>query len=171
MTHRKTVILFALALLTLLPLAAFAGPGDGPGHRGPAGRGPGGPIIPPPGYLDLTEDQIEAAEALRDDARAQLEGVREQMQALREQMKAELDTDNPDAQTVGQLAIDIHNLRDRVRGVREDTEAQFAALLDAEQLEKWENFKELRENRRGPRHRGGFGKGFRGGFGGDSEAS
>ncbi|MCP3959403.1 MAG: periplasmic heavy metal sensor [bacterium] len=169
MTHRKTIALIAVALLALLPLAAFAGPGEGPGHRG-HGRGPDGPMIPPPGYLDLNDEQIEAAEALRDDARAQLEGVREQTRALHEQMKAALETDNPDALTVGQLAIEIHGLRDRVRTVREDVETQFAALLDAEQLEKWENFKELRESRRGPRHRGGSGKGFRGGFGDGSDS-
>ena len=166
MTHTKIVALIASALLTLLPLAAFAegpdagqrgpgqrGPGQqGPGHRGP---GPGGGMIPPADYLDLSEEQAEAAQALREASRAQLDGVREETRALHEQLKATLDSESPDATIVGQLVIDIHALRQRVRAAHEDVESQFADLLDAEQLEKWENFKELRESRRGPGGRGG----------------
>ncbi len=51
---------------------------------------------------------------------------------------------------------------------RENAESRFAALLTAEQLEKWENFKELRKGRRGARrggHGGPFGAGFGDGFG------
>jgi len=176
MTHRKTITLIALALLTLLPLAALAQPGQGRGPGGPGGRGgpggPGGPgrhMFPPPGYLDLTEDQIEASQAIRETVRAELDGTRETGRALREQLHAALEGDNPDATAIGQLAIDLHALRTQTRSVLEDAESQFAALLTAEQLEKWENFKELRANRRGPRHHERAREGFRGGFGGGSE--
>ncbi len=151
MTQRKTLAL-AVALLALLPLAAFAEPGFG--HRD---RGPGRAFLPPPDYLDLTDEQREAAEAIRDSVRTEMEATRDQRHALHEQLRAALDSADPDAATVGQLVIDMHALRAQSRAVMEDAESRFAALLDAEQLEKWENFKELRENRRGPRHRGGHG--------------
>ncbi len=182
MTHRK-IALVLLALATALPLAALASPGgSGPGGADPGFSGPGfgGPgfgrgqgarghhgarhLFPPPGYLDLTDEQIDAVEALREDLRARLDGVRDEGRALREQLRAALEGDAPDAARVGQLVIDLDAHRDQVRAVFEDAESRLAALLTEEQLEKWENFKELRAHRRGPRHhrlRGGFGDGPR----------
>ncbi len=177
MTHRKTITLIALA--ALLPLTALAQPGQGrrgggpggpggPGvHGGPGGQGgPGRHMFPPPGYLDLTDEQIEATQAIREVTRTELEGTRETGRALREQLQAALEGDAPDATEVGQLTLDLHALRQQTRAVLEDAESQFAALLTAEQLEKWENFKELRGNRRGPRHRERSREGRRGSFGG-----
>ncbi len=164
MKSRKTIIFLALALLALLPLAAIAEPGGG--HRG---RGPGKGFFPPPGYLDLNDEQIEAAQAIREGVRAEMEALRDETRTLREQLKALLDGDNPDAAEVGQLTIELHGLRQQTRANREAAESEFAALLTAEQLEKWENFKELRQSRRGPRHRGGRSGGGEfggGGFGG-----
>ena len=181
MNHRTTIAVLTLALVTLLPLAALAQPGSGrfgggPGDRagigpgGPGGRGgPGRHIFPPPGYLDLTEEQIEATQAIRESVRAELEGTREAGRTLREQLHAALEGDDPDATEVGQLAIELHALRAQTRIVLEDAESQFAALLTPEQLEKWENFKELRDRRRGPRHRERARGGFGGGFGDGSE--
>ena len=162
MKHRKAITLTAVALVALLPLAAFAEPG--PGHRG---RGPGKGFLPPPGYLDLSDEQIEASRAIRESVRAEMEPLRDERRALREQLKTALEDENPDAAAVGQMVIEIHGLRGQTRTILENAEGQFSALLTAEQLEKWENFKELRSSRRGPRHRGA-GSGFGGGssFGG-----
>ena len=154
MTQRNAIVLAAIALLALLPLAAIAEPGHGYRGRGPA-RG----LLPPPGYLDLTEEQIEAAEAIREGVRSEMSAARDERRTLREQLKAMLDGESPDAKAVGQLAIDLHAMRERTRATLEDAEARFVELLTAEQLEKWENFKELRQGRRGGRHRGGFGGG------------
>lgn len=161
MKHRKTLALTALALLALLPLVALASPGER--H----GRGPGRGMFPPPGYLDLSDEQIEATQAILEGVRAEMSGTREERHALREELKAILDSDNPDANAAGQLVISLHDLRQQTRAILEDAENQFAALLTAEQLEKWENFKELRESRRGRRGPGrggdfsgdGFGRG------------
>ena len=158
--RNRLLNLTTIALLALLPLAAFAEPGFG--HRD---RGPGRGMFPPPDYLDLTDEQLEAAEAIRESVRAEMGATRDQQRSLREQLKAALDGDNPDAATVGQMVIDMHALRAQGRAVMAEAEGRFAALLDAEQREKWENFKQLRENRRGPRHRGGPGGRFGGGPG------
>ncbi len=164
MKHRKTIAFAAVTLLALLPLAALAAPGER--H----GRGPGRGIFPPPGYLDLSEEQIESTQAILEGVRAEMGATREERRTLREELKALLEGDNPDAAAVGQLVISLHDLRQQTRTILEDAESQFAALLTAEQLEKWENFKELRESRRGPGRRGpsrggdfsgaGFGDGF-----------
>lgn len=156
MKHRKTFALVTLALLTLLPLAAIAEPGDRD-----RGRGPGRGMFPPPGYLDLSEEQIEAAEAIRESVRAEMGVVRGETRTLREALREMLEGDDPNAAEVGALVIELHGLKTQSRAILEDAESRFAAILTAEQLEKWENFKELRKGRRGPgRHRGAFGAGF-----------
>ncbi len=166
MKQRKTLTIIAAALLALIPLAVIAEPGER--QRG-QGRGPGRGMFPPPGYLDLTDEQIEATKAIRESMRAEMEAGREEQGALHEELKAMLDGDNPDAATVGQLVIELHGMRQQKRVIIEDAESRFGALLTAEQLEKWENFKELRKGRRQHR-RGGPSKGsFGGGFGGGPE--
>ena len=174
MKQRKTLALIVTTFLTFLAVAAFAAPGDrlrGDGHRG---GGPGRGMFPPPGYLDLSAEQIEATQAIREGVRAELSANREETRTLRESLKAALDGDNPDSATVGQMMIDLHGLRQQTRATMEAAESQFAALLDAEQLEKWENFKELRQSRRGPGRHRGHSKGgpagpFGAGFGAGSE--
>ena len=151
MKHRKTLTLLAVALVALLPLAAIAAPGDRDRERG---RGPGRGMFPPPGYLDLTAEQTEAAEAIRESTRAELQAVHEERETLRGELEATLDSDAPDATSVGQLVIELHGLRAQTRVTLEEAESRFAALLTAEQLEKWENFKELRQSRRRGRPRG-----------------
>ena len=152
MTFRQSALI-ALTLTTSLALAAVA-------QAGPHGRGGGRGLLPPPGYLELTEDQIDAAKAIREQTRDLVEPIRAEVRSLRQQLAATLDGETPDATEVGQLAIDIHSQRQQLRVLRQDAESQFAALLTAEQLERWENFKDLR-SRRGERHpRGRFGGRF-----------
>ena len=151
MTQRKAIVLAAIALVAFLPLAALAEPGQG--HRG---RGPARGLLPPPGYLDLTEEQIEAAEAIREGVRTEMQAMRGERRTLREQLKATLDGESPDATEVGRLTIELHAMREQTRVTLKDAEARFAELLTSEQLEKWENYKELRQSRRGGRHRAGF---------------
>lgn len=153
MQHRKTA-LFALALVISLPLVALAAPDFG--ERGGRARH----ILPPADYLDLSDEQIEAAEALREDARADFENLRTETRDLRQQIEAALADADPDPTQVGQLVIDLKGQRERMGALRADVEARFAALLSEEQIAKWENFKELRESRRDRRHGGRFGKRF-----------
>ncbi len=166
--QRKPIFHIALALALLMPVTALAGPGFGP--RGERGDGPpmaGRHFFPPPGYLDLTEEQIEATQAIRDNLHDQLEVLREEFSALRQQLRDLLDGDNPDPAAVGELVIELHSERGQFRDLLAAAEAEFEALLTAEQLTKWENFQELREQRRrrGPGGRGPGGHGPGGGFG------
>lgn len=159
-------ITLTMVLMLTLPLTVLAQPpGGGPGFFGPDGPGRGhgpGPgargerglrgIFPPPGYLDLTDEQIAAVEALIEGLRAELEPLREQSMNLHSELRTALESESPNAQTVGQLVIDSHALREQKKTIIESYVAQFEALLTAEQREKWENFRELRESRRHGRH-------------------
>ncbi len=153
---RNQLALIAILLIAFVPVAAVAGPGDGPGERGgfDPGFGPGGPrgqFLPPPGYLDLSDEQRDAAQAIRDGVRDEMGALRDQGRTLRQDLDAALKGDSPDAAIVGQLMIDLHALRPQFRSLLESAEADFAALLDEEQLQKWENWKEIRQSRRGDR--------------------
>lgn len=156
MTQSKVATAAAVLFFLLLgPLASFA---DQQGRPGGRGRGMGShSLLPPPGYLDLSEAQREAAKSIREAARSEMEANREESSALRQQLKAELDSETPDAMNVGRLTIDLHQLRQSAGAIREQVEAEFGLILSAEQLEKWENFKELRASRRS-RRSGGPGK-------------
>lgn len=157
MKQRKTLTLIAAGLLALLPIVAIAAPGAERRGHGPGGGLRG--ILPPPGYLDLTDEQIEAAQAIREGVRAEMGATRDESRTLREQLKTTLDGDSPDATAVGQMVIQLHGLRQQTREIMKEAESQFAALLTDEQLTKWENYKELRKGRRGARRGGGFGPG------------
>lgn len=142
---RYRTALIAIAILALIPALAFARPG-GPRDRG--GDGPGFRIarhfLPPPGYLDLSEEQIEATQAIHESLRDQLGALRDEHRALREELRSTLEAGDPDPTTVGEMVIAIHGQRGGFRSVLEAADAEFSALLTPEQLEKWENFKELR---------------------------
>jgi len=157
MTQRKLALL-GLALLLLAPLAAVANP------AGPGSGGPGGVrnMFPPAGYLNLTDEQVEAVTALRDQMREEMKTLLEAQRALGEQLRDALGSDQPDATRIGELTLEMHGFRDQIRATLESFESEFTALLTAEQLAKYENFRELmrllrkRGERamRGERHRG-----------------
>lgn len=160
---RTPTLWIALALIVSIPAIAMAGPGFGPrGERGDGHGPPGGHFLPPPGYLDLTDEQIAAVEVIRDNLSEQLQALHEDHAALRQQLQDLLDAENPDPAAVGELVIELHGDRGQLRDALTAADAEFSALLTPEQLVKWENFKELRA-RRGHR---GQGHGPEGGFGG-----
>lgn len=164
---QRIAIWTSIALLALAPLVFAQGPGRergpfrggsgferGEGHHpGPGGRGMRElrHLLPPPGYLDLSEEQKEAVHELFEGLRSELEPLREQGKALREQLHDALESESPNAATVGQLMIDLHALKDQKRQIFPAYEERFASLLTPDQLSKWQTFRELRELRRGHR--------------------
>lgn len=174
--HRLPRILLALlaALLVTAAVPALAqGPfGGGPGHGPGAGVGPGpgaaaGPAAGPTNgrgfarladYLELTDEQIAAAQEIFEANRDAAEPLRDEHLALREELMALLDGDAPDPQAVGELAIALHDGRETLRGLREDAWDDFKALLTADQLDKLEELGEVRRHF-GPGPGGGPGDG------------
>lgn len=153
------------ALLALAALPALAGPGrEGRGE----GRGGGhglGRLLPSAAYLDLTADQKAAVEQMREDAKSKMQPLMERQREARREQRSLLESAQPDAAAVGRLTIEMHQSRQSVKDLMKTTEQSFVALLNADQKAKYENWRELRSERRerGERRRGGHDRGDRGG--------
>lgn len=149
-----------LAILVLIPLAAAqppstdAGPGfDGPGVDrgfGPAGRGHHRvhDLRFLARFLELTDEQVEQARALFEGTRELTRPVREDLRATAGELRELLAGEAPDPTPVGELVLEIQDLRSELREAREILFEDFRALLTAEQNEKLDTLLEARKARR-----------------------
>ena len=104
--------------------------------------------------LNLSEEQQASAKQLFSDLKAKMAPVHQAQQALHTQLKAALSAPNPDAATVGQLVISMHQNRAQMKPVIESLHQQFQALLNPDQLAQ---YKQMLAARSSFRHfRGGF---------------
>lgn len=163
---RSLLSLALLAALVAAPLAlaqppgphggpGFERPGDGPGF-GPGHRGHRGPkrlhdLRFLTRFLELTDEQIDQARSLFEGTRELTQPIREDLRATHRELRTLLDTDAPDANRVGSLVLEMHDLREQLRQSRELAFEDFRALLTPEQLDKLETLKEARDARRGRR--------------------
>lgn len=161
----KTLKLAAVALAVTVAVAALPLLAEGP-RRGPgstAEDGPGGRRLAKLAlYLDLDDGQKAQAEQIFAAARAQAEPIRAANRDLAAQLRAALAADPPDPTAVGNLAVSIHQNRDRLRAIREAAQADFRVILTADQLLRLDA---LRDARRifGRHHRGAGGPDSAGG--------
>ncbi len=148
---KRWMFLTAAAIL-VLPLAIahaddaqkgmgrhHGGPGFGPGagHR-MAFRGDGempSMVEHLAKRLDLTEDQKTSALALEAKMKASMEPIHADLMRVHEQLDQALESNAP-AATVGALAIEGHQLREKAEAARTDFQTQLQELLTAEQREK-----------------------------------
>ena len=151
-------LLFTLPLLAQPGLDGSGGPGEG--HR----LGPIAKLLPPPGYLDLDDEQIAATQEILGSLREVAEPLRDEQRENRQALRELLEGDAPDATAVGTLVINGHDLRAQLRAALETADRDFTALLDDEQRIKYESYKELRRAHR-RQGRGGRGPGMGGGAG------
>jgi Spy/CpxP family protein refolding chaperone len=181
----ETTLLTALSLALALVLAAppplaAHGPGhpprpDGP-QAGPAG-GPGGagplhglPLRRLAVYLDLSDEQVAAAEQIFDDARTAIQPLAAEARDLAGQLRDALGADDPDPTAVGQLAVALHGVRGEIRAIRQTAEADFVALLTERQRFRLDALRDARRIFGRPHHRPGGGPDG-GGDGGDDAVS
>jgi Spy/CpxP family protein refolding chaperone len=158
-TSRSLAAVLGVLLLAAVP--ALAQPPRGPGSDERRHHGPGRPgadrLFE---FLGLTEEQREAWTGAH---RAHGESLRptfEKIRDLRQQMHAELESDSPDAATVGGYLISIHELDADIEASRGELDAAIRGILDDEQEEKLEAWKAANPGRRhGP---GSFGHGWGG---------
>ena len=144
---------FVLAL-AVGPAAGIAQPLPPPGEGGPP-MGPAGRMAK---YLGLTDQQQEDIRKLMDDRRADHQALRDKVKKNREAMQAALESDNPDATAVGQLAIEAHKLHQQEKALRDAQEKAIRDLLTPDQKVKFDAMKALREQGMGGRPpEGGFG--------------
>lgn len=150
---RRAALAGAAAALVLTGLAAIPsiaqppGPPAGGGFPGAAaGHGPGElPLRALTAFLDLSDAQVEETRALLRDLGAELRPLAEEARSLREELAALLDAGDPDPAEVGALVVELHAIGDQVRAARDGFDADFTALLDPEQAERWQILQEARE--------------------------
>jgi Spy/CpxP family protein refolding chaperone len=87
--------------------------------------------------LNLTAEQQASAKQLFQDFKTKIAPLHQAQQALHTQLKAALAAPSPDAATVGQLMIQLHQGREQFKPVMEAFHQQFEALLNPDQLAQY----------------------------------
>lgn len=94
-------------------------------------------------YLRLTPDQVAQQKALLQQLEATAKPLREAQEPLQEELRAALDGDAPEACEVGALMVELDALGDQIRAAIAAFDEAFSAILDAEQLARYEALKVL----------------------------
>jgi len=157
MTTTMLALAIAAPVATQQPRRGPHGPGGGPG-MGPGGFDPGrmeeridrraGRLAE---ALDLTAEQKAAFDELRAAQKSANRPRHEQMRQLGQEMHELMQSGSNDAAAIGSKMIAMRQLREELRASREQFEADFAAILTAEQQFALKAMKEARGERRGPR--------------------
>jgi Spy/CpxP family protein refolding chaperone len=143
MTKRIALFLCAALVLALTGIAVAQ-----PGHLGQhfAHKDGGQGFIDHVGKaLDLTADQKAAAQKLWAELETRTEPLADQHRAQMEAVHQLLDTASPDPTEIGNKMIAAHAIRNEMKAIHEDIANRFAALLNAEQRAKFDQFRAMHE--------------------------
>ena len=88
-------------------------------------------------FLELTEEQVNNLIILREDLHTTVAPLIEAKKGLQEDLKAELSSDEPSADYVGELVIEIHFLNSQIKEAHMAYIGSFEAMLDDAQLRKY----------------------------------
>lgn len=144
MTKSRALMVIPALVLAATVAVAWPGPqgphGDGFKHlhRAPFGGGHFAEA------LDLTEEQRTAAKALHEEMAAEAAPLRELHREQWAALETLLDSGDADATEVGRQVIEMHETRQQMQALHEDFADRFGALLDADQLEKFEEMRQKR---------------------------
>ena len=145
MNKSKILLLSALALF-LLALPAMA-------QNGGNGKPNPDEILHNPRalarFLKLTPAQQETLKTLSQELEAKVKPIREQQKALREQLEDQLDAASPNACTIGDTVLDIHENYEKIEAAVKDFDTKFTAILTPEQKRRYEALKEAAKLLRG----------------------
>ncbi len=88
-------------------------------------------------FLELTEEQVNNLILLREDLHTTVAPLVEVKKGLTEDLKAELSSDEPSADYVGELVIEIHFFKSQIKEAHMAYVSDFSAMLDDAQLRKY----------------------------------
>ncbi|HUR80798.1 MAG TPA: Spy/CpxP family protein refolding chaperone [Thermoanaerobaculia bacterium] len=147
-------ISISILIVISIAAAAIAAPRRNEGPGGPPPMGGRGPEMSPQqlaDFLDLTDAQISAAQALHATLQSTVEPLHATLETNREQLEAAVKAG--DAAKAGTLAIANYRTMQQIKAARDAFKSGFEALLNADQKAKFAVLAELREARhdRGPR--------------------
>jgi hypothetical protein len=94
-------------------------------------------------FLGLTDQQLTQLVQLRRDEQAALRPIREQMAVKAKALRDAMAAGAPDAAAVGQLTLDVRNLRQQVIQANQDYHNQALGLLDDAQKTKLQTLQRL----------------------------
>ncbi|MEO8504543.1 MAG: Spy/CpxP family protein refolding chaperone, partial [Acidobacteriota bacterium] len=97
------------------------------------------------GDLNLTADQKTAAHTLRKDMEAKAEPIWTQAREQMKTIESMLEAGNADATELGNKMITAHATRTQLKALRDDFDTKFSALLNADQLAKFQQFQAARK--------------------------
>jgi Spy/CpxP family protein refolding chaperone len=147
----------AMKILTIIPLAVLMAGGlyaQAP-REGPRGPRPGPPAVEElKNYLGLSDAQVESLQQLRRQEAESLRSVRQQMMEKQRALREVLRSGSSDAATVGQLQIDVQNLRQQVQESRQKSREQAVNSLTPEQRAKLQTLEEAAKLQRTIRQAG-----------------
>jgi Spy/CpxP family protein refolding chaperone len=137
----KRLIVAALALAMGVWAQGPRGGGFGPGGPG-GGMGmmaQGGVAGSPDAlkeYLALTDSQVTQLKELRTKRFEAAKPIMEQIRTKSQELRTLLDSANPDPAKVGQLTVEIKNLREQLKNLRTSDQDSALAILTPEQRTK-----------------------------------
>ncbi len=122
-----------------VPPPAFGADG---GVNGPSANGPVMDIVRAlrvvAGFLDLSDEQAEQVREILRTSADEIQTLRDQRRELEAALREELGSESPSVETVGQLTIDIHGIRQSIARTSADAFEAIRSLLTEEQLAKVE---------------------------------
>jgi hypothetical protein len=88
-------------------------------------------------FLNLSDEQVELWLGLLDDFKANQWDLINQIEPLEKDLKEILNSESPDPASIGNIVIQIDNLRKEMKLNEETYRENFQLLLNEEQLEKY----------------------------------
>ncbi len=88
-------------------------------------------------FLELTDGQVRNLIILREELHSEVQPLAEAKKALQEDLKAEMASEEPSADYVGELVIEIHFLNSQIKEAHMAYVSAFEAMLDDRQLQKY----------------------------------
>ncbi|MEM7049649.1 MAG: Spy/CpxP family protein refolding chaperone [Acidobacteriota bacterium] len=162
-------LLFSTLILTLLVPAVVGASPFGGGEEAFARGQRGGSLFGPiplarlARFLELTEDQVTAIRQIAEDTRDAGAPTRDELRTARTDLRTLLEGDSPDATTVGETVLAMHDLRQDLQDLRQGARDAALEELTDEQRDRLQDLLD----RRGERPR----RGARGAFGAAPEAA
>ena len=138
--NKSKILLFSALALCLLALPTMAQTGGNANDRPDPNQ-----ILHNPRalarFLKLTPAQQETLKTLSQELEAKVKPIREEQKALREQLQDQLDAASPNACTIGDTVLDIHENYEKIEAALKDFDTKFTAILTPEQKRRYEALK------------------------------
>jgi ABC-type transporter MlaC component len=127
-----------LLLITLGLALAFSGSvlaqEDRGGHR---------PVATLKAALGLTEDQVTQLRELNQERSSAIEEITEEIKLAKQRLEEETQSEEPDAQVIGELILTINELRQEVGEHQQVFQTAFRDMLTEEQLRRLAQVKRI----------------------------